>query len=503
MKDYNNELETILDKKLFSEDVKNILLSMFYKIDISYDDYSTVKRNVEDKKDYLESLLKQIEQCEEISLMKPVEDEKKENIYTKFKNDNAKKKIQVYPNEKAMLYALNDLKYTKMHLNENYKLIKNSLPYIINIGREINNTEIIRDFDAWSWNIQIDEITGIEINLIYQNIQILLGYKKLKELLDMKSLKSDLKVLENNLKLLYDEENINSFLFTIYKISIILCIMTNETERKRLFSEKKLIEKEYNKLNNKEELLEDIQKNKKEIREKIKQIDIILNNSSLLFEEYKKRNESLPEHSKIFSLSHFSEILLRERKKEMQKIKDYNKMVDPKNYTKTKLKYEKDINFLSDINFDEKAENSTLNLMIKLQEIFLDCMKMKIEKLENKKDIINFMYILRYYNFIPFNKTQYIYEVKELENKLQELENIIIEKMYDFKIINKSIDFNIIKNIFHTKIISLENIEIELKNDKESLTLILYDEKTIAETIKINKIDTEKVKFNKKLKLFN
>ena len=49
-KDYNNELEAILEKKQFSIEVKNILLSMLYKINISYNDYATVKRNVEDIK---------------------------------------------------------------------------------------------------------------------------------------------------------------------------------------------------------------------------------------------------------------------------------------------------------------------------------------------------------------------------------------------------------------------------------------------------------------------
>ena len=32
-KDYNNELEEILERKEFSNDVKNLLLSMLYKIE--------------------------------------------------------------------------------------------------------------------------------------------------------------------------------------------------------------------------------------------------------------------------------------------------------------------------------------------------------------------------------------------------------------------------------------------------------------------------------------
>lgn len=44
IKDYNNQLEKILSKKTFSEDTKNLLLNMLYKIENAYDDYSKIKR---------------------------------------------------------------------------------------------------------------------------------------------------------------------------------------------------------------------------------------------------------------------------------------------------------------------------------------------------------------------------------------------------------------------------------------------------------------------------
>ena len=43
IKDYNNQLEKILSKKTFTEDTKNLLLSMLYKIENAYEDYQ--KRN--------------------------------------------------------------------------------------------------------------------------------------------------------------------------------------------------------------------------------------------------------------------------------------------------------------------------------------------------------------------------------------------------------------------------------------------------------------------------
>ena len=57
-RDYNRELEKILEHKNFSEDVKNLLLSMFYKLDISYEDYAKVKKNSKTKSEYLGNIFK-------------------------------------------------------------------------------------------------------------------------------------------------------------------------------------------------------------------------------------------------------------------------------------------------------------------------------------------------------------------------------------------------------------------------------------------------------------
>ena len=53
LKDYNNELETVLEKKAFSIDAKNLLLSMLYKIEVGYKDYKTVKRDVTSKEGFI------------------------------------------------------------------------------------------------------------------------------------------------------------------------------------------------------------------------------------------------------------------------------------------------------------------------------------------------------------------------------------------------------------------------------------------------------------------
>ena len=51
--EYNAMLEKILEKKYFSSNVKNLLLSMIYKIENSYPDYITVKRMNISKEEFI------------------------------------------------------------------------------------------------------------------------------------------------------------------------------------------------------------------------------------------------------------------------------------------------------------------------------------------------------------------------------------------------------------------------------------------------------------------
>ena len=59
-KNYNNELEEVLEKKLFDENTKSNLLSILYKIEAAYKDYEKVKQDVETKEEFIEQLIKNI-----------------------------------------------------------------------------------------------------------------------------------------------------------------------------------------------------------------------------------------------------------------------------------------------------------------------------------------------------------------------------------------------------------------------------------------------------------
>ena len=59
-KDYNNELEKVLETKYFSETTKNLLLSMLYKIEVAYKDYTKVKVENRTKKEFVEEIINNI-----------------------------------------------------------------------------------------------------------------------------------------------------------------------------------------------------------------------------------------------------------------------------------------------------------------------------------------------------------------------------------------------------------------------------------------------------------
>ena len=502
-KNFNNELEKILERKTFSKDVKNILLSMFYKLEISYDDYFLVKRKCRTKQEYLFKVLENIKSCNSIEIM----DYKDINNNSKYEVDFKLKKIKAVENELAILSALLELDDFQINLSEKNNLIKNSMSYVLNCGYEMENTEVIRDFNAWSWNTIVDEIKDINVNLLYQNLKIALNvdvFNKIQE--DNNDL---IKQIEKILNDLYGEEIAKAFLNLIYKISIIIFINIDSNERKSILKEKEVLQQEFNKIKDKKRYIEEISNKKKELTLDLKKLDLILNNQEMLQQEFETRNKHLPEYNKIFSISHLVEKLQKERKNILTKLEEKNKKVEPKTYLKTRAKLESDCNLLNDIEI--KKEDIIYNYINQLQKLFIqEIFLKKIEKSSTKEELINCVYELRYYNFLPYNNKTNIKENEEFKLDIEQAEGILIKKLYDSKIINtistsEKNDIEIVKNIFNLKIIDMEKIYIKITKQNDKYVIGTYDEKDTLEKeyemhLKFNPKD--KIKLNKKVKLF-
>ena len=509
-KDYNKELEKILEKKDFSSDTKNLLLSMFYKIETSYNDYYTVKRKIKTKQEYLENILNNIKQCNKIELIKPSNEEFEEFIKKgQYEIDLKLKKIKVVANEFSILSAILELNNFQIRLSEKYNLIRNSMPYILNTAYDMENLEVLRDFNAWSWNTLVSEIKDININLMYQNIKIALN-KNIFELIQNDKDNSDvIELIQEELIKKYNDKVASKFIELIFKVSILIYITISQNEKKRLKEEKEVIQQELKEIKDKKGYIDKITEEKKKLVAQLKNIDIILNDRELLFKEYEERNNRLPEYNKFFSISHLSDKLQKERRKTLEKIEICNKKIEPKTYVETKNKLQKDYNLLKDINFEK--ENNILKYINEIQKIFLnEIFFNKIENVEEKSELINCIYELRYYNFLNYTKEEIICNIEDFNKDLELIKEKIIKKLYDNKVINtistnEKNDIEIVRNIFNLKIINLEDIYLEIRKKSNEYIIKFYDEKeTLEKEIKMNLEFNKKdrIRLNKKIRLF-
>ena len=508
--DYNRELEKILEHKNFSEDVKNLLLSMFYKLETYYNDYETVKRTYKTKIEYLDNVLENIKLINSIKLIKPNDsdfEEIKQN--GNFEIDLKTKKIKVLANEISMLSAILELNNFQIHLKEEYNLTRNSMPYLLNMAYDMENVEVLRDFNAWSWNTLIKEIKDVNINLIYQILKIAVN----QDIFDvMQKNDNNIDIMEyisEQMMKFYSKEAVEKFITLILKLSIIIYINKSENEKKRLKEEKETIEIELEEIKNKKLYIEKITEEKKILTKNVKNIDLIINNKDLLLEEYLKRNEKLSEYNKLFSLSHLVERLQKERNKFLDKIEVCNQKIQPQRYLLDKNKLQRDFYLLKDIKFDDN--NNIYKYIDKLQEVFMqEIFSSKINNLTTKNELINCIYELRYYNFLPYNENKLIKDIIKFENMLSILKDNLIKKLYDNKIINtistnEKKDIEIVKNIFDLKIINLEDIYVEIRKKNSEYIIKFYDEKETLETQTSMKLEfnkNDKIKLNRKIKLF-
>ena len=509
IKDYNNELEKILEKKSFSEGTKNILLNILYKIETSYEDYIKVKVGTKSKKEILEGVINIIEKdCNEIELVKP-----KLNEETKLKNkklliEKKNKKIVSYPNEKTVFYGLCNLRNNNIIISNKYEILKEPMEKLLNAGYIMEQEEIIRDFDGWTWNISSEEIENYVYNLIYQNIRILMGEKYLLENINRFPIIDFLDKFEKKIKNVCNEEVANKIIITIYQIAILEDIKENKRKREELLKTKENLEQGLVKMENKKVYLQDLANQKKIIGREIKQIDEVINDNKLLRKEFVKQNEGLSDEEKVFSLSEYSELLIDKRKKLLQQLREYAMLMKPMNYVKMKSELKKKIEVLDKIDFKSNMKEQINILIIELQKNFLIAIKEKIGKIEAKKTIINYIYLFRYYKLLNIDINKKIENIEELKDKLIKTEKYLITRGCNLKAINiicHNIEENyqIISKILSSNIIDLEDIYLEFKKQGNKVLLSIYDDNIIDNIIEYETKSELNIKFNKKIKLFN
>ena len=105
-----------------------------------------------------------------------------------------------------------------------------------------------------------------------------------------------------------------------------------------------------------------------------------------------------------------------------------------------------------------------------------------------------------------------IIEIETLRKDIDETTKIIIKKSQEMKVLQKiaknaETDFQILRNIFTSRIIKLENVELKLTKEKDNIYLQLFDEDLFENKVEIGLKDTFpikdlKIRFNKRVKIF-
>ncbi len=545
IKDYNNQLEKVIEKKDFSENVKNLLLSMLYRIETGYADYEKVKQNVEPKKRFVERIIKIVEEdCRQIQLVKSMSEESKILEGAEFLVEPEQGKIIVYQNERMLLEALLALRQEPVEIEEAYALIQPALQKFLLVGKRMNFVEVLRDFNGWSWDILTKEMDSLSYNVVYQNMVILLGNyfmqkwgkkepiwqeaEEIEETIEQNPINTILsnkefdhiyeeepqihviQMMKQALRENYGEKLALDWEEAFYRLLCILMIQQDAKEKQNIEEARNEAVTQLEEMKDKKIYVEKQSNRKKELALQIKQIDQLLNDDYLLKEEYRTRNSKLANKDKIFSISHLADKLEKERNALLAQIQEINQSIEPKNFVKYKEDIQKQVDFFEKLGLaEENRHKNQQEAFIDLQKIFLECFNCKIDKVETKKQMISLLYVFRYYLWLPVQEGA-IKDIEAIQESLQQVKNKIIQKACQMKVlttVSQQENFNVkvVSTFLDTKIITLETILLVLKYQKEILKIEIYDDTIHEKTQEIPVIEKTElsVKLNKKIKLFS
>ena len=346
-------------------------------------------------------------------------------------------------------------------------------------------SESIRDFNGFSWQALPKDIENIELNIIYTNLLFLLGRETLNNI-TCKNVEHLKKYINQDLY------------YKIEKIALKYYLSYDEKRKEKI---EKAIEQDkikLEKMKNQEKFIEEITKEKKELLGKIKEIDELINNPEDLRKRYLEENSKLPNEKKIFSISHYEEMLQTKRKKILNSIEEKNRLLNPIEYVKEKTEIENKIEYYNSIEIINVLE---------IQKDFLKEMIKKINNLSQKEDVLDVIYEIRYLKNLPIDEKGSIMKDKI---DFKEIEKEAITKGIGQNLItpisnNKESDYELIKSIFDTKNIKLEELLIRLEIEDGKLKSEIYDGNILDSTnyITLQNGSNVRIRKTKKVKIFN
>ncbi len=184
------------------------------------------------------------------------------------------------------------------------------------------------------------------------------------------------------------------------------------------------------------------------------------------------------------------------------KLKDYNDKMLPKSYLKEKEVLKENLLILEVL----EDKKDIYYYILELQKRFIEGIQEKIIKAKTRSDIMEIIYKIRYYLFLPYKDKQ-IRDVEDIKTGIYKTQEIIYNLACKMNVlnpisINETINSEVIRTILETNIIELENIELQFKAENYQIMLRIFDEDTIEKTIYYDTIEGLTARMNRKFRLF-
>ena len=461
-KDYNYILDKILEEKNFSEDATNLLLNMIYKIEVSYKDYAQIKGVFQKQNEFIDEIIDIISKnCNQLFLIDPKKEEvrmlKEKNVLAL--TDEREKRIYAYPTELAILYGLIDIRPKYFYIPKKYYFLKQEFQNILVQGTILNKTEVIRNFNGWSWNFAEDEDF---LNAWESDTSPKVDYinEMKKELVEY-----------------YGEENSKRFYLSLARLVVAKSVTKN---RSKVRDEFVRIVNAYENMKNKNEYIYKISSERKKIIAEIENKDMILNNKELMMAEFEKRNSKLPADRKILNISVLVDILQKEKNDCFKRMEQLNELVKPLNYASLKSELSEKIRIMSVVDENKNIRDYEIAFL----KDAIKCLSYNIEKMSSKEEIIDIIYKIRYFRKIRVTEGEKVEDIPQLCNDISQILKYTITKGCKEKVFNifcKDIEYNyqIIDVALNTAISNYEDIDIALKIEDEFLRVTVYDNEVI------------------------
>ncbi len=492
-KDKNEELERILDEKQIDEQARNLLQGILYKIEVSYKDYQKAKAIEQTEEQYVDQLIINIKKkCNKIQVIKVSQKLKDEELEKKLKENKfiiTDEEIISYPIEEKLLYAIEKKSNNAKILNNKYEEATIAVSNFINVGKNIDRLEVLRDFNGWSWTTIKKEIESIDANLIYQCLQILFGKEFMDNWIqDKDGIIDYFEVMANDGKK-YGKQTIERLKELLIKIAMINGVKENKEFSDQISKKLKEVKKELKVYEDTETNIERLSENRRKAMKQLKDIEKILRQESRLMAEYEKRDN-------VFNIKVLKKEFSDKRSKLLNEISEYNYLLNPMNYMKEKKKLE-DEKARLDIKRTTKKQKE--ELIAEFIEIFLKCFNIKIKESIEQEEIVKLIYQFRYFMCLPYDLESNVKDIKKFEEDIEKTEKLLAKKAIDNKVINK-IPFEVMQHILETRIIVLEELYYKVEQEEEKYYVQIFDENITEEKIEIKSIG--KTKINKKIKIF-